>query len=221
MTLDELRTLDVNNPSSWPFPVKIGAIGVVCAVILFFGYWFVIKGELEEYGTYKEKEAQLRETYMNKKALAINLPAYRQQMEEMQRTFGTLLRQLPNRTEVESLLVDVTQAGLGRGVDFVLFKKESEQPKEFYAELPINLKVTGSYHELANFVSDVAALPRIVTLEKIDISTEQKTGRLTMAALAKTYRYLEQDEIEEQLKAKKAAQKKGGKKPAANKGDAT
>jgi type IV pilus assembly protein PilO len=103
-------------------------------------------------------------------------------------------------------------------VDFVLFKKEKEQPKEFYAELPINIKVTGRYHELANFISDVAALPRIVTLEKIDIGTDQKSGRLTMSALAKTYRYLEQDEIEEQLKAKKAADKKGGKKPAAKKG---
>lgn len=210
--VEDLQTLDVNNPQSWPFPIKIGGIAVICVAILFFGYWFVIKAELEVYGTAQDKEAQLRQTFLDKKGLAINLPAYRQQMEEMQRTFGTLLRQLPNRTEVESLLVDVTQAGLGRGVDFVLFKKEAEQPKEFYAELPINIKVTGRYHELANFISDVAALPRIVTLEKIDIGTDQKSGRLTMAALAKTYRYLEQDEIEEQIKAKKAADKKGGKK---------
>lgn len=192
MTLDDLKNIDVNNPSSWPVPIKIAGILVVCGVILFAGYWFLIKGELEEYGEAQKKEAGLRETYLNKKALAVNLPAYREQMEEMEQTFGSLLRQLPNTTEVPDLLVDITQAGLGRGLEFTLFRPEKEQPKDFYAELPISVQVRGNYHELAQFVSDVAALPRIVTFGDVSISSTGKDNKLTMAAKARTYRYLEE-----------------------------
>jgi type IV pilus assembly protein PilO len=192
MTLDDLKNIDVNNLSSWPVPIKIASILVVCAVILFAGYWFLIQGELEEYGAAQKKEEGLRETYMNKKALAINLPAYREQMEEMEQTFGSLLRQLPNTTEVPDLLVDITQAGLGRGLEFTLFRPEKEQPKDFYAEMPISVQVRGSYHELAQFVSDVAALPRIVTFGDINISSVGKDNKLTMSAKARTYRYLEE-----------------------------
>jgi type IV pilus assembly protein PilO len=192
MTLDDLKNIDVNNLGSWPVPIKIAGILVVCGVILFAGYWFLIKGELEEYGEAQKKEASLRETYMNKKALAVNLPAYREQMEEMEQTFGSLLRQLPNTTEVPDLLVDITQAGLGRGLEFTLFRPEKEQPKDFYAEMPISLVVHGSYHELAQFVSDVAALPRIVTFGDIRITSNPKNNKLAMAAKARTYRYLEE-----------------------------
>lgn len=193
MTLDDLKNIDVNNMSSWPVPVKIGGILIVCGIILFAGYWFLIKGELEEYGEAQAKEASLRETYLNKKALAVNLPAYREQMEEMEQTFGSLLRQLPNTTEVPDLLVDITQAGLGRGLEFTLFRPEKEQPKDFYAEMPISVEVRGSYHELAQFVSDVAALPRIVTFGDINItSSAGRDNKLTMSAKAKTYRYLEE-----------------------------
>ena len=191
MTLDDLKNIDLNNLSSWPVPIKIGAILVVCVIILFAGFWFLIQGELEEYGAAQKQEEGLRETYMNKKGLAINLPAYRQQMEEMEQTFGSLLRQLPNTTEVPDLLVDITQAGLGRGLEFTLFRPEKEQPKDFYAEMPISVEVRGSYHELAQFVSDVAALPRIVTFGDISISSTGKDNKLTMSAKAKTYRYLE------------------------------
>lgn len=191
MTLDDLKNIDVNNISSWPVPIKIGGILVVCGIVLFAGYWFLIKGELEEYGEAQIKEVSLRETYMNKKALAVNLPAYREQMEEMEQTFGSLLRQLPNTTEVPDLLVDITQAGLGRGLEFTLFRPEKEQPRDFYAELPISVQVRGNYHELAQFVSDVAALPRIVTFGDIIISSG-KDSKLTMAAKARTYRYLEE-----------------------------
>lgn len=189
MTLDDLKNIDINNLASWPVPIKIGGILIVCAVILFAGFWFLIQGELEEYGEAQQKEASLRETYMNKKGLAINLPAYKEQMEEMEQTFGSLLRQLPNTTEVPDLLVDITQAGLGRGLEFTLFRPEKEQPKDFYAEMPISIEVRGGYHELAQFVSDVAALPRIVTFGDINISA--RDNRLTMSAKAKTYRYLE------------------------------
>jgi len=129
---------------------------------------------LTEHQQVQEKENALRQTFLDKKALAVNLPAYRQQMEEMQQTFGTLLRQLPNKTEVPNLLVDITQAGLGRGLNFVLFKPEKEKPLEFYAELPINIIVTGGYHQLGEFVSDIAALPRIVTVSNINISAPRR-----------------------------------------------
>lgn len=191
MTLDDLKNINVNDVASWPIPVKVVGVLVICGAILFAGYWFLIQGEIEEYNAAQEKEVKLRETFLNKKALAINLPAYRQQMEDMQQTFGSLLRQLPNTTEVPDLLVDITQAGLGRGLEFVLFKPEKEQPRDFYAELPISVRVKGSYHDLALFVSDVAALPRIVTFGDIAI-TSDKGGRLDMSAKARTYRYLEE-----------------------------
>lgn len=192
MTLDDLKNINLNDLASWPVPVKIGGILVVCVLMLFAGYWFLIQDELDEYSAAKNKEEGLRETFMNKKALAINLPAYKQQMEEMQQTFGSLLRQLPNTTEVPDLLVDITQAGLGRGLEFTLFQPQKEQPRDFYAELPISIEVRGSYHELAQFISDVAALPRIVTFGNIAITGGAKDSKLTMSAQAKTYRYLEE-----------------------------
>jgi len=196
MTLDELKNIDFNNVGSWPFPVKIGAIVLVCVLILFLGYWFVISDEIDQLSQAEKQEESLKQTFLAKKSLALNLPAYKQQMEEMGQAFGTLLRQLPNKTEVPNLLVDITQAGLGRGLEFVLFKPEQEKPLDFYAELPISIKVTGTYHELGEFVSDIAALPRIVTLGQIDISSsDSKTNRLTMTTRAKTYRYLEAEEI--------------------------
>ena len=194
MTLDDLRSIDFNNVSTWPLPIKIAGIAIVCVVILFLGWYFLIADELERLGQEQQKEAGLKETFSGKKALAINLDEYRRQMEEMGEQFGTLLRQLPNKTEVPNLLVDITQAGLGRGLDFVLFKPEKEAPLDFYAELPVSIKVTGTYHELAQFVSDVAALPRIVTVGSLDI-TADKNGKLSMAAVAKTYRYLEAEEL--------------------------
>ena len=210
MTLDDLKNIDPNNVAGWPLPVKIGGIAIICVVLLFGGYWFLIADELEQYDQEQKKEAGLKDTYLNKKGMAINLPAYKLQMDEMHQAFGTLLRQLPNKTEVPNLLVDITQAGLGRGLNFVLFKPEKEKPKEFYAELPISIKVTGGYHELGQFVSDLAALPRIVTIDNIDIVADAKSN-LTMSAVAHTFRYLEPEEIEA-LKPKGA---KPGAKPAA------
>jgi len=208
MTLDDLKNIDINNLGSWPVPIKIGGLLVVCAIVLFAGFWFLIQGELEQYGEAQKKEEGLRETYMNKKALAINLPAYKEQMEEMEQTFGSLLRQLPNTTEVPDLLVDITQAGLGRGLEFALFRPEKEQPKDFYAEMPISVEVRGSYHELAQFVSDVAALPRIVTFGDISITSAGKDNKLTMSAKAKTYRYMEEGGAAKQDKATPRARKK-------------
>lgn len=196
MTLDDLKNIDFNNVAGWPLPIKIMGIGIISVFLLFAGYWFLISDELLQYDQEQQKERGLKETYLNKKGLAINLPAYKLQMEEMHQAFGTLLRQLPNKTEVPNLLVDITQAGLGRGLNFVLFKPEKEKPQEFYAELPINIKVTGNYHELGQFVSDLAALPRIVTVGNIDITSDPKSSLLNMSAVARTYRYLEPEEIE-------------------------
>jgi type IV pilus assembly protein PilO len=212
MTLDDLKNIDLNNIAGWPMPVKIGGIALICVALLFLGYWFLIADEITQYEQEQAKEATLKDQYLNKKSMAINLPAYKQQMDEMHQAFGTLLRQLPNKTEVPNLLVDITQAGVGRGLSFVLFKPEKEKPQEFYAELPINIKVTGGFHEMGQFVSDLAALPRIVTVGGIDISADAKTGTLTMAAIARTFRYLEPEEIEA-LKPK--PQPKPGAKPAA------
>jgi len=207
MTLDDLKNIDINNLGSWPVLLKIGGILVVCIIVLFAGFWFLIQGELEQYGEAQKKEETLRETYMNKKALAVNLPAYKEQMEEMEQTFGSLLRQLPNTTEVPDLLVDITQAGLGRGLEFTLFRPEKELPKDFYAEMPISVEVRGSYHELAQFVSDVAALPRIVTFGDIAISAG-KDNKLTMSAKAKTYRYMEEGSVKKQEKPGSRTRKK-------------
>ncbi len=212
MTLDELRNLDFSNLSLWPLPVKIAGVALVGVLILAAGYWFIIRGEWEDYQVVKAQEQDLKKTYTSKVALAVNLDAYKQQMEEMRQTFGSLLRQLPDTTEVPDLLIDITQAGLGRGLEFVLFKPEKEVPKEFYAELPISIRVRGSYHELANFVSDVAALPRIVTFSDIDIKSQPKDAKLLMAAKAKTYRYLDDDEIAAIAKEKKGTQKGGRRK---------
>ena len=215
MTLDDLKNIDPNNIAGWPLPVKYAGIVLVGVMLLFAGYYFLISDELLQYDQAQQKETGLKEAYLSKKGLAINLPAYKQQMDEMHQAFGTLLRQLPNKTEVPNLLVDITQAGLGRGLSFVLFKPDKEKPQEFYAELPINIKVTGSYHELGQFVSDLAALPRIVTIGNIDIVSDPKTSLLSMAAVARTYRYLEPEEIEA-LKPKA----KPGAKPAAPAGAA-
>jgi type IV pilus assembly protein PilO len=190
MTLDELRNIDIKDITALPLPVKIAGIAVIGLLILGAGYWFVIADELEERSRAQQEEETLKKTYSDKKLLALNIDVYRKQMDEMQQTFGSLLRQLPNTTEVPDLLVDITQAGLGRGLEFTLFRPEREQPKDFYAELPISLQVAGSYHELAEFISDVAALPRIVTFGDINIAGE-KSGRLSMQATARTYRYLD------------------------------
>jgi type IV pilus assembly protein PilO len=195
MTLDDLRNLDLKDIASLPLPVKIVGVALACLLILGAGYYFVIADELEQKDAAQREEQTLRETYLNKKLLAINIDLYRKQMEEMQATFGSLLRQLPNTTEVPDLLVDITQAGLGRGLEFSLFRPEKEQPRDFYAELPISLQVNGSYHELAQFISDVAALPRIVTFGNIGI-TSAKDGRLSMQATARTYRYLDTGEAQ-------------------------
>jgi len=201
MNWDEIKSFDIKNVdlkdlSSLPLPVKLIGIGLGCILILVAGYFAVIKSEREALQSLEQAELQLRDEFLTKKAKAINLPAYKTQMEEMERTFGTMRLQLPSTTEVPNLLIDITQAGLGRGLEFVTFKPEKEKPVDFYAELPISIKVNGTYHELAQFASDVSALPRIVTLGDVAIASDAKSAKLTMSVIAKTYRYLEEGQVQ-------------------------
>ena len=208
MTLDELRRLDPKTIGSWPIAVQLVTLLLILALVVFLGYWFDWRNQLTEINTLRERESTLRTTFMDKKRQAINLPAYQKQLEDIEQAFGALLRQLPNRSEMDALLTDINQAGLGRGLQFELFKPApSETTSEFYAELPINIRVTGSYHELGSFASDISQLPRIVTLNDIAVSTG-RDGMLTMDAVAKTFRYLDEEELAKQRKAAQSATKK-------------
>ncbi len=162
--------------------------------VIFLGYWFHTKDQLLVLEDLERKENDLRVIFEKKAEQAVNLEAYEKQLEEMRESFGAMLRQLPNKTEVADLLVDVSQTGLAAGLEFELFQPKGENPKEFYAELPITIRVIGDYHEFGNFVSGVAALPRIVTLHNISIGRTGKSDLLAMNLTAKTYRYLEDEE---------------------------
>lgn len=206
--LSELSNLDPENIGNWPAGIKAAIVALVCAALLFAGYWFHIKGMLEELEREEQKEVTLKESFEKKQAKAANLEPYKQQMKEMEESFGTMLRQLPSKTEVADLLVDITQTGLASGLEFQLFSPDKEIPREFYAELPIKITVTGDYHQFGTFVSGVAALPRIVTLHDIEIKKQNQNSTLSMQANAKTYRYLDADEIAAAATPKKSAKGK-------------
>lgn len=193
MTLEELNNLDPNDLGSWPVPVKIALIIIVMAAIGYAGWHFDLKPQLDELASLEKKEVDLKASFERKQKKAANLEALKKQMAEMQQSFGDMLRQLPNKTEVAGLIVDISQTGLAAGLEFKLFKPGKEVPSEFYAELPIDIDVTGSYHQMGEFISGVAALPRIVTTHDIEIiSAQAGGGLLTMKAKAKTYRALDE-----------------------------
>ena len=200
--LEDVKNADLNDPQSWPVSLKMLLIVIGAAAILFAGYYYIIKDQIEELERFQKKELSLKKSYLKKKELAINLPAYRLQMEEIKEKFGFLLQQLPNKTEVPELLIDITQAGLGEGLIFNLFDPGGRRVRDFYAELPIKLSVSGNYHQFGMFVSEVAALSRIVTINNLKITRKKGKG-LTMTAVAKTYNYLDEDEIAAQQKKKK------------------
>jgi type IV pilus assembly protein PilO len=196
LDLSQFRNLDPNNIGSWPLAARGGVVALVCVAVLGLGYWFDTQEQLAVLERARQSEDTLKKDFEVKQAKAANLEAYRQQMTEMEESFGTMLRQLPSKTEVADLLVDITQTGLASGLEFELFKPGNASPKEFYAELPIEVKVMGTYHSFGEFVSGVAALPRIVTLHDINITPATKvSGSLIMQASAKTYRYLDEEEI--------------------------
>ncbi|MFN7086598.1 MAG: type 4a pilus biogenesis protein PilO [Burkholderiales bacterium] len=201
MTLDDLRRLDPKKIGSWPVLPKLGVLLLSLLLITGAGYWFDWQHQIEQINAEKEKEGRLRAAFLDKKKQAINLAAYIKQKEDIEKQFGALLKQLPGRSEMDALLTDINQAGLGRGLQFELFKPaQQEVIRDFYAELPITLKITGSYHDIGAFASDIGKLPRIVTLNDISL-VGGKDGVLTMDATAKTFRYLDEDEIARQRKA--------------------
>jgi type IV pilus assembly protein PilO len=192
----ELDQLDLADVARWPAAARAVVILFLMGVVIFLGYWFHTKDQLLELDRVEQQEMDLRVIFEKKAQQAANLEAYEKQLEEMRESFGAMLRQLPNKTEVADLLVDVSQTGLASGLEFELFKPQQENPREFYAELPISIRVIGEYHEFGNFVSGVAALPRIVTLHNVNIN---RVGNLlAMDLTAKTYRYLESEERTEE-----------------------
>lgn len=190
----DLNNIDINDIKKIgmaPLPVRIVLITIICILVAVAGYFLDTTKQLDVLEIAENKEIELRQTFSQKQAKAINLEAYKQQLEEMKVSFGALLRQLPNKTEIETLLTDISQTGISSGLEIGYFKPEGLNPKEFYSEYPIKLKVTGRYHELAEFVSGVAALPRIVTLQDIVIEPAKDTGvKLEMNLTAVTYQYL-------------------------------
>ncbi len=207
----DFKNLDPNDPGMWPLVPRVAALFGLLIIILGLAWWFDWKGKGEDLEGRRAQEAQLKEEWLSKKRQAVNLDEYKRQLTEIDRQFGALLKQLPSKTEMENLLIDINQAGLGRGLQFELWKPNSESPRDFYAELPIAIRVTGNYHDLGNFVGDVAKLPRIVTLNDIAIEAT-KDGTLKMDAQAVTYRYLDDDEIAKQKKEKAAKAKAGAAK---------
>ncbi len=198
MNLQELNELDLSNMGVWPMPVKIVLTLILAAAVGGAWYYLDTQEQLISLERVEKKEQELRGIFEQKQAKAVNLDAYKKQLEEMRQSFGAMLRQLPDKTEVAELLVDVSQTGLASGLEFELFQPSGEVPKEFYAELPIKLKVHGKYHEFGDFISGLAALPRIVTIHDVVI-TPAGSGRdageapLVLEATAKTYRYLDEE----------------------------
>jgi type IV pilus assembly protein PilO len=195
--LDQMRELDPNDPGRWPLPFRLGAIGAIfiLAVVL-LGYMLAWKPKKPELDTAKAQEQQLLGTLEQKARKAANLDAYKAQLAEMEQSFGAMLRKLPNKTEVPSLLTDISQQGSGAGLDQKLFQPSDQVNKDFYAELPIKMRLTGSFHAIGAFVSGIAALPRIVTLHDVQIKPVEKGGsdQLQLDVTAKTYRYLDEEE---------------------------
>ncbi len=194
--VEELRALDVNDVGRWPLVFRAGVIGIVFALVVGLGiYWTIFENKASQLQRAQDDEQTLRVTFENKQRKAANHDAYKAQLTQMQQSFGTMLRQLPGETEIPSLIVDISQTGLAAGLQEKLFQPQAEIPKDFYAEKPIKIRLSGGYHEIANFVSGIASLPRIVTLHDINITPEDRDvyDRLSIEVTAQTYRYLDEE----------------------------
>ena len=194
--IEELQSLDANDVGRWPLPFRVAVIVIVFFLVTGLGiYWFVVKDKAPQLERAQNEEQELRLTFENKQRKAANYDAYKAQLTQIEQSFGTMLRQLPGETEIPSLIVDISQTGLAAGLQEKLFVPQGEIPKDFYAEKPIKIRLTGGYHEIGNFVSGIAALPRIVTLHDINITPEQKGSfdKLSLEVMAKTYRYIDEE----------------------------
>lgn len=212
--VDDFRNLNPKDVGAWPAVPKVAVLFGFFVAVLVAGWWFVWSDQLDVLAARQQEELKLRDEYVAKKTQAVNLDLYTQQLNEIDRSFGSLLKQLPNKAEVESLLIEINQSGMGRGLQFELFKPGSEIVRDFYAELPINVRLTGSYHDFGAFAGDIANLSRIVTLNNVSITANQqaKDGTLVMDAVTKTFRYLDEEELAAKKKAAQDAKAKGGKK---------
>lgn len=209
MTLDDLNNLDINQIGTWPMPAKAGVILLLCAALLAAGWFLHLEEMLGNLEKVERQENDLRTDFEKKQAKAVNLDKYKQQLVDLKESMSTMLQQLPNKTEVPALLVDVSQTGLAAGLEFKLFQPQAEVAKDFYAEYPINLEVVGNYHQFGDFISGLASLPRIVTIHNLNMQPIANSKQLTLKALAKTYRYMDENEI---AAAKPKDTKKGTKK---------
>ena len=192
--VEELKALDINDVGRWPFVFRAAVIALVFVAVSALGIWFsIIKDKAPQLARAEQEEQELRITFENKQRKAANYDAYRAQLSQIEQSFGTMLRQLPGKTEIPSLIVDISQTGLAAGLQEKLFRPEPEIPRDFYAEKPIRIRLSGGYHEIANFVSGIASLPRIVTLHNINITREGEGDfdQLSLEVTAQTYRYLE------------------------------
>lgn len=216
MTLDDLNHIDLKQAGNLPSAVKAVLLATLFLLIVFLGYYLLWRSAWDSLDEAKAKEQQLRTVYTNKKSIAINLARYQQQMADIEISFGAMLKQLPDRSQMDGLLTDINQAGLGRGLEFELFKPGQETQAEFYAQMPISIKVQGTYHELGAFATDISKLSRIVTLNDLVITNPNKAAGkdakaksgdviLTMEAVAKTYRYLDAEELAAKKKAEQAS----------------
>jgi len=194
--VEELQSLDINDVGRWPLLFRVALIVLTFAVVTGLGiYWTIVQDKAPQLSRAQADEETLRVTFENKQRKAANYDAYKRQLSQIEQSFGTMLRQLPGETEIPSLIVDISQTGLAAGLQEKLFQPQPENPKDFYAEKPIKIRLSGKYHEMANFVSGIAALPRIVTLHDISITPEAQDSfdRLSLEVTAKTYRYLDEE----------------------------
>ena len=204
---DDFRNLNPQDVGTWPLAPRLATLVGLFILILAGGWWFLWNEQLETLTAREQEEVKLKDEFIAKKTQAANLDLYRQQLNEIDRSFGALLRQLPSKSEVEALLVEVNQSGMGRGLQFELFKPNQEIVKDFYAELPISVKINGAYHDFGAFAADIARLPRIVTLNNIAITPTSAAGGLSLDATTKTFRYLDDEEIARQKKPAQGAKK--------------
>lgn len=213
MNFDDFNNIDFNNMGSLPVPVKLVLLSILALLIVVGGYFLLWSGEIDAFDQAEAKEQELRQTFLSKKSQAVKIEAYRQQMVDIEKTFGALLKQLPDRSQMDGLLTDINQSGLGRGLEFELFKPGQEVVADFYAEMPIEIKLLGNYHDIGAFATDVSRLSRIVTLNNLSIAPVKSnlkgaSGTLMLEAVAKTYRYLDSSEIA----SKRAEEQKKGRK---------
>lgn len=205
--LEDFRRLNPNDVGTWPVIPRVVILVGLFVLLVTAGWWFVWQDQLDSLESKRNDEVKLKEEFLSKKRQSVNLDLYLQQLNEIDRSFGALLKQLPNKSEVEALLVEINQAGMGRGLQFELFKPGQELIKDFYAELPISVRLVGTYHDFGAFAGDIGRLSRIVTLNNLSIVAQQKDGTLVLDAITKTFRYLDEEELARQRKAAQDAKK--------------